>query len=89
MSERKLPFDVLDGAAHRFQQDQQVVGKVGGLVDEAVAVAVHGLDDHFRGLFAHFLGDGLGCFIASFKHYVQFASTESYLDLWVMAFDEN
>lgn len=28
------------------------------------------------------------CFIASFKSYVQFASTESYLDLWVMAFDE-
>ena len=37
-----------------------MVGEVGGLVDEAVAVAVDGLDDHFRGLFAHFLGDGLG-----------------------------
>lgn len=37
----------------------------------------------------HFLSvQEVTCFIASFKSYVQFASTESYLDLWVMAFDE-
>ena len=60
MAQRQFLFQVVDAAAHGFHQHQQVVGQVGGLIQEPVPVAVHSLDDGFRRLFSDFLGDGLG-----------------------------
>ena len=40
----EFAFDVGEGDAHLFEQDEVVIHEVGGFLDEAVAVAVDGFD---------------------------------------------
>ena len=48
--------------AHLLEHDEVVVHQVASLINEAVAIAIHCLDNTLRTLLAHLLGNGLYAF---------------------------
>ena len=50
-------FEVGEGESHLFGEHEEVVEKVSGFVEIALAIAIDGFDDGFHGLFAYLLGN--------------------------------
>ena len=65
-------LEVGEGDAHLFVQDEEVVEKVGGLVDVAVKVAGSRFEDGFDRLFTHFLGNLFHPFVEKVRGVVAF-----------------
>ena len=59
MTQEEFVLEFGEADALLLKQYEQVVNQVGGLVNEAVAIAVNGFDDRFAGLFKDFLPDDL------------------------------
>lgn len=55
MAQEQLVLHLVEGYTHLFEHYKIVIHQVASLVDEALAIAINGLDDAFGTLLTHLL----------------------------------
>ena len=74
MAQEQLALHFVEGYTHLFEHYKIVIHQVASLVDEALAIAINGLDDAFGTLLTHLFGNGLyaldkqTCGVGAFGH---------------------
>lgn len=56
MAQEQLVLHLVEGYTHLFEHYKIVIHQVASLVDEALAIAINGLDDALGTLLTHFFG---------------------------------
>ena len=82
VTEGEFLFDVGEGEAHLFKENQIVVHYVAGFVEESLAVACDGFYYAFAAFLAEFLGYGLG------PLYEEFGGVGAFRHIGVAVLDE-
>ena len=74
MAQEQFVLHIFEGYTHLFEHYKIVIHQVASLVDEALAIAINGLDDAFGTLLTHLFGNGLyaldeqTCGVGAFGH---------------------